>query len=331
MANQKSMRQVRQKQLAVWAPYAVFGVIIIILPPFVSLYMQSIIVKVLIFAIFAMSLNLLWGLTGLISLGHAAYFGVAGYTVGILITHYGIESFWITAPAGILLAGLIAAVFGIVALRVSGVYFLMVTWALGELLYNVAMKWRTLTYGENGLAGIPLPDLGLPWFTMNMTTFYYMVFIACIICLFLMYRFIRSPLGVALQGIREGELRMRVLGYNTWLYKYLAFIIGGLFAGVAGVLFVHYSGIIAPLHLGSATSILVVLMVLLGSDKTAFGPVLGAGLVVGISQVASIYTPERWPLILGGIFIIAMMLLRGGIGIHLSKLWRRAFYGSIKG
>jgi len=290
------------------------------------------VVKILIFAIFAMSLNVLWGYTGLFSLGHAAYFGFAGYVSGILMVRYGIESFWVAAPVGILATTLLAAILGIPALRVgSGAYFLLVTLAMGELLHSVAIKWRTMTGGSNGLVGIPLPDLGVPWFTMNTTYFYYLVFIAFVICLLLMHRVVKSPFGHALQGVRESEIRMRILGYNTWLYKYIAFIVGGLFAGVAGVLFGHFSGIIAPVHVSIMTSTLVFLMVILGSCTIVFGPVLGAALVVLLEHMSSIYAPERWPLILGGVFVIAVMFLRGGVSIYLLRLWKRVSYGSIKG
>lgn len=287
-------------------------------------------VKVFVFAIFAMSLNLIWGYTGLISLGHAAYFGVAGYTVGILILRYGIESFWLVAPAGILMATLMAAIFGVFVLRVSGIYFLLVTLAFGELLYSVAIKWRAVTGGSDGLPGIPLPQVGFPLLSMNATYFCYFVLLAFVISFFLLYRIINSPFGQALQGIRESEARMRSLGYNTWLFKYVAFVIAGLFAGVAGVLFVYSHGMIAPVHLSATTSTIVVLVVVIGSSRVIFGPAIGAGVVVLLEYFASIYSPERWPLILGGVFVISVMFLRGGVSIYLLKAWKkvRQRYGS---
>ena len=325
------LKQPLQKQLFPYALYIVIGIILIILPSFISDYVQHMIVKILIFGIFAMSLNLLWGYTGLFSLGHAAYFGIAGYTAGILIVSYGIGSFWISAPFGILMATLFAAILGIPALRVGGAYFLLVTLAMGELFHSVAVKWRDMTGGSNGFPGIPYPDLGLPWFTMNDTYFYYFIFIAFIICAFLMYRLVNSPFGRALQGIRENEPRMRALGYNTWLYKYIIFVVAGLFAGVAGVLFAHYGRIMVPGHLGVMTSTLAMLMVILGSCSIVFGPVLGAALVVLLEHITSIYIPERWPLILGGVFVISVIFLPGGIGIYISRFLKKVSYGSAKG
>jgi len=231
------------------------------------------------------------------------------------------------------MAALFAAIFGVVALRVSGVYFLAITLALGQLLYSVALKWRTMTGGTNGLVGMGYPDLGLPWVTMTATSFYYMVFVIFVIIFLLLYWIVNSPFGYALQGIRDNEPRMRCLGYNTWLYKYVAFIIAGLFGGVAGVLLSYYSSVMVPDYLGMATSCLVALMVIVGSDRAFFGPVVGAILIVFLQYYSSIYTPERWPLILGSVFVLSVMFLRGGISIYLSKLWRkvRYEYGSVKG
>ena len=213
--------QLRLRQIS---GYLLIIIIILALPAFISDYIQSMIVKILIFSIFAMSLNLLWGYTGLTSLGHAAYFGIAGYTVGILTVVLGIHNFWLTALAGNRSLRITAAIFAFPALRMANTpikaYFLLVTLALGELLASVAEKWRAVTGGDNGLTGIPLPDLGFG-FTMNEENFYYLVFVIFAICVFLIYRISKSPFGEALQGIRENELRMRALGYNTWFYKYI--------------------------------------------------------------------------------------------------------------
>lgn len=330
--NLKSVRRPWQEQGVRFAPYIASGLILIVLPLIVPVYLQSMLTKVLIFAIFAMSLNLIWGYTGLISLGHAAFFGVGAYASAILIMRFGIESFWISAPSGILTAGLLAAFFGVIALRVSGIYFLLVTLALGQLVYYIAIAWRPVTGGTDGVIGIPRPELGLPWFTWNATFFYFFVLLAFVICFFLLYRLVNSPFGRALQGIREDEPRMRCLGYNTWLYKYVAFIVAGMFAGVAGVLFGHFFGAVVPVHTSVITSTLVLLMVIVGGPRVIFGPVIGAAVVVLLEYFASIYTPARWPLILGAVFVIAVMFLRGGISLYLVRLWRRVSYqyGSTK-
>lgn len=324
--------QARGKRGIFFVPYVIAGLILIILPHFLPRYAQSMMSAALIYAIFAMSLNLLMGYTGLLSFGHAASFGVAGYTVGILITRYGIKSFWMAAPLGVLMATLTASILGIIALRTSGIYFLLVTFGLGQLLSTVAWKWGAMTGGENGLSGIPLPDLGFFWLTWNTIYFYFFVLVAFLICSFLLYQIVNSPFGYALQGIRDNERRMRNLGYNTWLYKYISFIIGGLFAGIAGVYYAHYSGIIAPLHLGLLTSAAAMLMVSLGGARVFFGPAIGAVVITLLEYFASLYAPARWPLILGCIFVLSVIFLRGGISIYLVKTWNMMkYHGSVEG
>jgi branched-chain amino acid transport system permease protein len=277
----------------------------------------------LIYALFAMSLNLLFGYTGLFPLGHAAYLGLGGYSAGILVTVLGIRSFWVVAPVSILITAFVAAIFGMIALQTKGLLFAFITMALGQLLVNIAIKWRTVTGGSNGLIGIPLPDLGIPGVTLNQTSFYFLVLIVFVVCFLLMYRLIRSPFGLALQGIRDDEGRLSHLGYNTWLYKIIAFVIAGAFAGTAGVLFGPCNGIIDPSSLGVTTSVIAVLTVIIGGMRIVYGPIIGSAVITTLENLSSIYTPERWPLILGGIFVITVMYLRGGITTHLIRLWKR--------
>jgi branched-chain amino acid transport system permease protein len=265
--------------------------------------------------------------TGHPSLGHAAFFGVGGYTVGILMVNMGITNFWILAPAGILLATLFAAALAIPALRMEGGYFLLVTLAMGQLIFSLAQKLRDVTAGDTGLGGITLPNLHIPGFTMGWTGFYYMIFIVFVISLFLIYRLVKSPFGEALQGIRENDTRMKALGYNTWLYRYIAFIIAGFFAGVAGVLFASLNGIMSPVHVDVNTSTIAMLMVVLGSASIVFGPLLGSVLVMVIQYVTMIYAPERWPLILGAVFILSVMFLPDGLSVYLLSVWRKITNG----
>lgn len=308
--------------------YLVMGVAFVLLPPFFPSYVQSQLTKVFIFAIFAMSLDLSWGYTGLISLGHAAYFGTAGYAVGILTIHYGVDSLWVTAPIGIVAAGLMAALFGLIALRVSGAYFLLITTALGQLLFSVAWKWRALSSeGTEGIVGISRPSLGLPGFTWDFTSFYYFVILAFVICFLILYRLVRSPFGYALQGIREDEKRMRAIGYNVWLHKYIVFIIAGVFAGVAGVLFVYHNGVVVPEDLAIGTSVLALLMVVIGGVGTLYGPAIGAAVIIPLEFFIGIMVPERWPLVLGIVFVFSIMRFRQGIGVYLLRSWKRMLPG----
>jgi branched-chain amino acid transport system permease protein len=318
--------------LVKYGPYFIFFLALIAVPPLLPQYLQSMVTKIVVFSVFALSLNLIWGYTGLISLGHATYFGVGAYISTILIVRMGIGNFWVTSLIAVIAAGILAAIYGIIALRVVGLYFLLVTLALGQLVFCISTVWRSVTGGDNGVIGTPFPDLGISGFTVNSITYYYLVLIVAVVCFFLLYRLVNSPFGYALQGIRDDEKKMRTLGYNTWLYKYLAFIISGIFAAVGGVLFSYFLVVVGPPQLSMTTSTMAILMVIIGSTRVFWGPVAGAIVVILLEYVASIYVPERWPLILGAIFVIAVMFLRDGIGIFLTRLWTRLGYlhGSIK-
>jgi branched-chain amino acid transport system permease protein len=314
-----------------YGPYFICFLAFIVLPPLLPRYLQNMVTKIVIFSIFALSLNLIWGYTGLISLGHATYFGVGAYTSTILIVRLGVGNFWVASLIAVITAGVLAAIYGIIALRVVGLYFLLVTLALGQLVFCISTVWRSVTGGDNGIIGIPLPDLGIPGLTVNSVIYYYLVFIIAAACFFLLYRLVNSPFGYALQGIRDDEKKMRTLGYNTWLYQYLAFIIAGIFAAVGGVLFSYFLVVVGPPQLSITTSTMAILMVIVGSTQVFWGPVAGSIVVILLEYIASIYLPDRWPLILGLIFVIAVMFLRDGIGVSLTRLWMRLnyFHGSV--
>lgn len=326
-------QQTERGRWKVTALYFVGALILIILPLFLSSYGQGLMTRFLIFALFAMSYNMVFGYAGLLSLGHAAFFGAGGYTVAILKLHYNLDLFWIAAPMGLLVATLTAALFGLVALRTVGIYFLLVTFALGQMLYALAwnVKWLS-SRGMNGITGINLPDLAIPGFTLNTTSFYYMVFICFVISFLLLYRLVGSPYGLAVQGIREDETRMQSVGYNTWLYKYIIFVITGAFAGLAGVFFTYYNFFVSPNHLGVVTSFLPMVMCIMGGLGTFVGPIIGAAVFIFVENFSSIYFPERWPLVLGGLFVLTIMFARKGIGVYLWRLCRKLSYqyGSVK-
>lgn len=315
----------RPQAITTYIPYAVGLLILTLLPLLLPPYYQIVMSKILIFGLFAMSLDLIWGYTGLFSLGHAAFWGSGGYVVGILMVRYEIKSFWVGAPIAILTAILVAAILGIIALRVAGVYFLLITFALGELLVSIATKWKYLstTISTEGVLNISPPDLGLLNFDWNNLNFYYFVLANFVGSYYLLQRIIRSPFGYTLKGIRESEDRMQVLGYNTWLYKYIAYIVAGAFAGVAGVLMAYHDGFMVPASFGIATSALVLLMVIIGGTGTLNGAVLGAVAIILIELFASMYTPQRWPLFLGAAFVLSVMYLKGGIYGYMFDLWKK--------
>jgi branched-chain amino acid transport system permease protein len=167
------------------------------------------------------------------------------------------------------------------------------------------------------------PNLGLSGLTLTTSGYYYLVFVTFVICFLILHRIARSSFGKTLVGIRENEMRMRSLGYNTWLLKYAAVIIAGAFAGVAGILYAYFYGAMVPSNLALETSASVMLMVIIGGPGTLFGPFVGAAIVILCEHFSSIYVPERWPLILGSIFIVCVMLVRGGFARYLSGFWAR--------
>ena len=310
-----------QRWLHTLAPYMGVTVLLLILPLFISSYYLNMLTKVLIFTIFASSLNLIVGYTGLFSLGHAAFLGVAGYTVGILSLRAGIHLFWVLVPAALFLSLIAAVVIGYISLRVSGVYFLLVTLAFGQLLSIVATKWFSITGGTDGLVGIFLPDLGIPGFSMGTLGFYYLVFIILTLCLVFLHRIVSSSFGSTLVGIRENEMRMRSLDYNTWALKYVAVILAGGLAGVSGILYAYFYGAMVPRSMAIEMSTAAMLMVIIGGPGTFFGPFLGAVVVVLAEHFARTYIAGRWPLILGGIFVACVLFVPSGFAYYLSRFW----------
>ena len=306
-----------------YSPYLGCIILLLALPPFLSSYFLSMLTKVLIFGIFCLSLDLILGYTGLLSLGHAAFMGTAGYTTGILMVHFGIGNFWALMSIAVLMAGIAAAMIGFMVLRVTGVYFLLLTLAFGQLLSVAAIRWRSITGGTNGLIGIDYPNIGIESFSWSSLSFYYLVFICFILCYYILKKIVESSFGRSLVGIRENEARMQALGFNTWAHKYTAFIISGLFAGVAGALFAFFYGIMVPEHLALTTSASGMLMVVIGGPGTLFGPVIGSLVIILLEHYASIYSPERWPLILGCVFVICVIFLRGGVAKYLTGLWQK--------
>jgi branched-chain amino acid transport system permease protein len=281
--------------------------------PLLSAYPLTLLTQAAIVAVLAMSLDVLLGYTGLPSLGHAAYFGVAAYAVGILTTDYQ-RGFLVCLLVGLVLATLTAAVFGLLAIRATGTYFLMITLALGMVVWGLAFRWVSMTKGDNGIAGVPRPDVGLPWNLTAPLPFFYFVLAAALLAWALLGLLVRSPFGMTLMGIRESESRMRALGYNVWLHKYLAFILSGAFAGFAGVFWAYYNGFVSPVDVQLVTSVETLLMVALGGPGTLAGPALGAALIVFLKNFVSVYT-KRWLLILGAVYIgVILFAPRGVLG-----------------
>jgi len=269
--------------------------------------------RAMAFAILAMSVDLLLGYTGMASMGQAAYFGVGAYLTAVLATkfHFGLGwDFWLVVALGLLIGAALAAVFGLFAIRAGGVYFLMITLALGQCVWGLAYRWNSLTGGDNGINLSTRPSFGID--LSNEVTFFYLVFGFFTVSMMMMYVLVRSPFGRSLAGIRERELRMQILGYNTWLHKYIAFIIAGAFGGVGGVLWVHTNGHVSPETVVLTTSVDALLMVVLGGTGTLVGATIGTAIVFGLREYLSTLVPW-WQYALGGVYVLTILYLPMGL------------------
>lgn len=287
-------------------------IIFLILLPLMteSTYFINLLAFTLIFALLAMSLDLLVGYMGLASLGHAGFFGAAAYCAGIMNTRYDmgfVSSFFIA----LFFSFCLAVVFGFFTTRISGVTFLMVNLALGQVVWGLAYRWCSMTGGDNGLIGIKRPEiLGIPFKTPD--SFYYLLLFVFCIAGFLLYRLVNSPFGLTMRGIKHSSKRMKALGYNVFNHRYITYVISGTFAGIAGIMFAFFNQFISPMDTHIITSAKAFLMVLVGGAGTLFGPILGAALVVALENFISAYT-ARWVLILGILYIVTVMYSPGGM------------------
>lgn len=301
---------------------AICLVFLFLAPLFLPPYYLGLVILTLIYGIFAMSLDILTGYTGLPSLGHATFFGVSAYTVGILNVKV-FQNFGLELIVGLSVTFIIAVVFGLLSVRSRGIYFLMITLALSMVLWGLASNWGALTGGHDGLPGVSRPKLSLISWDLGLTNnYYYFVLFFFIMAVILMYLIVRSPFGVALRGIKESETRMSVLGYNVWLYKYASFIVTGLFAGLAGILFTYYNGFVHPSVLHIETSAKVLIMFILGGTGTLFGPLAGAAVIVFVENLISAYF-ERWQVFMGAIYVLIIICAPRGIYGPMRELIRR--------
>jgi branched-chain amino acid transport system permease protein len=298
------------------AALAVAVLALLALPHVLPAYYLSLSTQVLFYGIFAMSLDLLVGYVGLTSLGHASFFGVAAYAIALL-SGRGITNLLLVAAVALLAAAIFAAAFGLLAIRGTALGFLMITLALGQVLWGLAFRWAAVTGGDNGLAGITRPTLPLGISLHSGEAFYYFTLAVFAAVAALLRLVVRSPFGLVLIGIREQPVRMRALGFHVTAYQYVAFIVAGSFAGVGGILYAYFNAFVHPTMLGLTTSAEALLMVIAGGAGTLAGPVAGAALVVLLKNVASAYL-ERWVMLLGAIYAIIVLFAPGG----LAAAWR---------
>jgi len=283
-------------------------------------YYVNIASQVLLYAVFALGLNVIVGYAGLVSLGHAGLFGIAAYTGAILI-NAGHGHFLAIVGALVITLGA-SALFAVLALRGTGLGFVMITVALGQIVWGVAYRWISLTNGDNGVSITSRPaPFGLSLVDAN--AFYWATLVVFLVALATIAIFAASPFGASLRGTRDQPRRMNALGYSVWLIRFLAFLFSGFWSGVAGLLFLYYNQFASPQMVALTASAEVLLMVIAGGTATLLGPIAGALLVVIMKNVASAYV-ERWNFVLGAIFVAIVIFMPEGLVPGSHRLWRWA-------
>ncbi|GAY08078.1 branched-chain amino acid transport system permease protein LivM [Pseudonocardia sp. N23] len=303
-------------------PAIVVVVVLAAAPLFLAPFATTTLTRLLVFGLLAVSLDLLVGITGLPSLGHAAYFGAGAYAAGWVSIHL-TPAIPVPLLVGAAVGGLAAAATGWVAVRSAGVYFLMLTLAIGEVLAQLAQSWDGVTGGANGLSGIPAARLGSEPL-LGVGYLYWYVLAVGVVAFALVWLLARSPFGATLRGIRDNESRMRAIGYSTTLYKYGAFIAAGTIAGVAGSLLAAQQRLVTPGDLGFTTAALVLLAVVVGGAGSLWGPVVGAAVVVLVRDALGPGLGGHGELLLGIVFVLVVYLLpRGAAGLTSLRPFRR--------
>jgi len=275
--------------------------------------------QILIYALLAVSLNLLVGYGGLVSLGHASFLGLTAYAATLFL-NWGAGQIG-AAVGAVVFSTLCGALFGLLALRASGIGFLMITLALGQIVWGIAYRANTLTDGDNGLRYPARPQpFGLD--IASAPKFYWFTLAVFAIALFVIWRLTRSPFGAALQGARDQPRRMRMLGHNVWLIQWFAFVLASFWGSIAGLLYVYYNLFISPHAISLQQSAEVLLMAILGGASSFTGPVIGAVIITLVKNVVSSYV-DRWNSLLGAIFVVVILFMPYGIVPGVRQLWAR--------
>lgn len=283
--------------------------------PFITPY-KGLASQMLVFAIFAMGYDIAFGYTGLLSFGHAAFFGLGAYSTGLSLIHLSIPA-PLAILIGVIISSMIAFPIGYLSIRRRGIYFAMVTLAFAQMLYFIAFKWRSLTGGDDGLHGVPRPPIG-PINLSSEVALYYFILFFFILSVILGIRIINSPFGKTLECLRENEQRARSIGYNPTRFKLISFVISAFFAGLAGGLYALLQNFVPLFSLSLDTSGDIVLMTLIGGMGTLYGPIMGAMALIFLKDLLSTYT-NIWPLFLGLLFVVSVMTFRKGVFKELKE------------
>jgi branched-chain amino acid transport system permease protein len=302
---------------------AVALIVMAVVPWVAARHQLSLLTDLLIYGLFALSLDLIMGYTGMVSFGHAAYFGLGAYASALVLIHFG-QPVPVALLAGALLAGAVALPVGWFSTRATGIYFAMLTLAFAQLLYTVAYKWRDLTGGSDGIAGVPKTTLFWGGPSLASPQAFYVLVAACVVLsLFLCRALVRSPFGHALEAIRENERRFTSLGRDPRPFKLVVFVIAAAFAGLAGALFAPFRGFASPEVMFWVFSGQGLMMVLMGGIGTLVGPILGAMVFILIQEVLSSYT-EHWMIFTGVVFVLMVIFLPDGLVGTARRLRMRA-------
>jgi branched-chain amino acid transport system permease protein len=316
---------VTRRAVAWWAMGASAVIALAALPAVASPYYLQLATKIMILGIFALSLDLLVGYAGLVSLGHAAFFGLGAYSLALMSPQDAAANVLTTLPAALAIAALVSLAVGVLVLRTSGVYFIMVTLAIAQMLYYLFHD-TSLGGGSDGVYIYARPEIALGAWVLSLETkpgFYYFVLCMLLVTYALLHRLLRSPFGRALQGIRVNETRMRSLGFATFRYKLAAFVIAGALGALAGYLSAMQFGSVNPGLLSWHESGNALMMVILGGVGSLAGPVAGAFAFVLLHEVFESFT-KHWLLLMGGSLVLVVLLLPKGLYGLLDTAIRRA-------
>jgi branched-chain amino acid transport system permease protein len=315
-----------ERRRSPWAPSLALGLLVLALglvPLVGGRYIPYLVIQIQILALFALGFNILFGYTGLLSFGQAGFFAVGAYGCAMLLLVK--PSLLLGVIGGTLLAGAAALGLGVLCIRHTRIYFSMLTLAFGMMIFSVAWKWRDVTGGDDGLVGIPRAPLEIPGILSlsmaSMGRYYYFVLVVSLLAIWIAHRLVHSPLGLTLQGIRDSEIRMAFTGVSVRRYRLIAFVVAGLYAGLAGALLPPLENTVTPPVAHWSTSAEPVLATLMGGIQAFAGPIVGAFLLFMMKDIIMRFT-EYWLIWLGVIVVVLVMGFRGGVVSLVEARWR---------
>jgi len=305
---------------------------LVVLPAVVDIYQTQLLTYGLIFAIAALGFNLLLGYTGLLSFGHSAYFGMGAYAVAFMVRYLGVTSMELYIVGGVVVTALVSALFGFVCVRHTRIYFSILTLALSQVLWTLVYKFFWVTGGSDGIR-VPFSKMtllgglvdfaGAGKYVAFIHAYYYYVLVIFCVCVVVIWRIVHSPFGKTLQAIRDNETRARFLGVRIRLYRWLAFLVSGMFTGLAGILWVPLNGLTTPDVLYWTFSGKIVFFAVLGGFRSFTGPIFGA-VIYNYLEAYAVAATQYWQLLLGGVLIVLVLFVPGGVVGTASRLVAKA-------